>query len=525
MSNITFRLTGGTHVGLVRTNNEDNFIVNPDLSQQEWFIPNDTSQTIELGAAGCLMVVADGMGGMNAGEVASAITIDTIKDTFSAQKIDEIIKSDMKIRDFLHDTVLQADRNIKKRIKEDKSTEGMGTTVVIAWIVGQKAHICWCGDSRAYLFNSKFGGIVRLSKDHSYVQQLVDEGKLDPDLAFDHPNSNIITRCLGDSNSKAKPDYVCRQLSSGDVILLCSDGLCGLCRDEEIEGVLNMEAESIEQYKNALINAALEAGGYDNVTITLFQVVEAPGKTADISSTHNDYEIKPKPKKKSRKAVKWITAIVVLIVAIVVGLIALLPKCGDSGVAKPCFVQTWFEDVKQKITDLFNRNDEQGWEENPDDEVKPDEDVVGGDNNDGDNNNLPDTSNQEESKNIIDIETQPETQPKSEDKTLIEDHQAVVVDVAESKETVEKGKNVEQPTISVSSEPTKSAKPAEQVESAKPAEQVESAKPVEQTESAKPIEDKATDATDSSLQEQTKANKSEDSSSNQTSVSDVVATE
>ena len=82
MSDITFRLTGGTNVGLVRTNNEDNFIVNTDLTQTDWFLPSDTSKEIALGELGCLFVVADGMGGMNAGEVASAIAIDSVKEAY-----------------------------------------------------------------------------------------------------------------------------------------------------------------------------------------------------------------------------------------------------------------------------------------------------------------------------------------------------------------------------------------------------------------------------------------------------------
>ena len=118
------------------------------------------------------------------------------------------------------------------------------------------------------------------------MQQLVDEGKLDPELAFDHPNSNIITRSLGDSSQKAMPDYMSQRLSSGDIILLCSDGLCGLCDDPEILEVMSQEAESIDDVKNRLITAALNAGGHDNVTLTLFQVVHAPEATSFGMQTH-----------------------------------------------------------------------------------------------------------------------------------------------------------------------------------------------------------------------------------------------
>lgn len=318
MSDITFRLTGGTNVGLVRTNNEDNFIVNADLTQREWFIPNDTSETINLGEAGCLFVVADGMGGMNAGEVASAIAIDSVKEAFSIKDFSKITKSSNNIKEFLQKTIEQADSNIKNKVKEDPSTTGMGTTIVIAWVLADKVYISWCGDSRAYLFNAK-SGLIRLSKDHSYVQQLVDDGKLDTELAFDHPNSNIITRSLGDASSKARPDFISRKLSEGDNIMLCSDGLCGLCRDEEILDVMNNSIEDIEQCKNDLIAAALEAGGYDNVTIALFQVAtleESENEKID-ATTRNDFK---KPKRKTPKFLKLIIAIIAILI---IGAIAL----------------------------------------------------------------------------------------------------------------------------------------------------------------------------------------------------------
>ena len=296
MSDITFRLTGGTNVGLVRTNNEDNFIVNADLTQSDWFLPSDTSKEIELGELGCLFVVADGMGGMNAGEVASAIAIDSVKEAFSGNNLSKIISSPAKIKKFLQRTVETADSNIKAKVKEDPSTSGMGTTIVIGWVLHNTLHISWCGDSRAYLFNPS-SGLIRLSKDHSYVQQLVDAGKLDPELAFDHPNSNIITRSLGDSSVKAIPDYTSRTLFAGDLVFLCSDGLCGLCRDEEMLDVLNKQIDSIEQRKSDLITAALEAGGHDNVTVVMFEMVsvkEDESNRVDMN-THNDFK-KPKNK-------------------------------------------------------------------------------------------------------------------------------------------------------------------------------------------------------------------------------------
>lgn len=298
MSDITFKMTVATNVGLVRSNNEDNFIVCPNLNEQDnWFAPLSPDEVISLEEYGCVMVVADGMGGMNAGEVASEIAVNSIKSAYTAVKdFSKIVDCSNHIEAFMKKIIIEADTAIKKRVKEDPSTEGMGTTIVMAWVVEDIVHIAWCGDSRAYLFNRQ-SGISRLSNDHSYVQELVDTGKLDPELAFDHPNSNIITRSLGDSPVKAQPDYVCKRLSVGDYILLCTDGLCGLCRDEEIVNILKQELPSLEDYRNQLFEAAFEAGGYDNITIALFECMKV--KETTLANT-----IAPTKMKKQSKAEK-----------------------------------------------------------------------------------------------------------------------------------------------------------------------------------------------------------------------------
>jgi len=193
-----------------------------------------------------------------------------------------ITDSSSHIEDFLKKVIVNADSDIKDKVKQDPSTEGMGTTIVMAWILDEMVHVAWCGDSRAYLFNRQ-SGLCRISRDHSYVQELVDSGKLDAELAFDHPNSNIITRSLGDCPDRARPDYVSRGLSAGDYILLCSDGLCGLVRDDDIMAVLMQEHDTLEEYEKDLFTSALNAGGHDNITIALFECISAKNKA--LSST------------------------------------------------------------------------------------------------------------------------------------------------------------------------------------------------------------------------------------------------
>lgn len=298
MSDITFKMTVATNVGLVRSNNEDNFIVNPDLTNRSrWIVPSNADEVLALGENGCVMVVADGMGGMNAGEVASEIAVTYVKQAFSkVSDFSKIADCSNHVESFLKKIIVEADSAIKKRVKEDPSTAGMGTTIVVAWIVGEVVHIAWCGDSRAYLFNRQ-SGLSRLSNDHSYVQELVDSGKLDPELAFDHPNSNIITRSLGDSPVKAQPDYVCRRLSAGDYIILCTDGLCGLVRDEKILEIMMQERGTLAEYKEALFNASFEEGAYDNVTIALFECMSV--KEQNLASTVAPSA--PKIRKKAEK--------------------------------------------------------------------------------------------------------------------------------------------------------------------------------------------------------------------------------
>ena len=270
MSEVKIKLAAGTNVGLVRQNNEDNFVVSSDLSTSEWLIPQ-AGPHADLGELGALLVVADGMGGANAGEVASAIAVETIQDAFTPEQLREAVTDDKNAQEYMKNVVKQADLNILQRSKEDPSTQGMGTTIVMAWLLGDKAYVCWCGDSRCYVLNKR-NGLVQLSKDHSYVQELVDKGELSAELMHDHPLSNVITRCLGDVDNRANPETRIYQLHNDDIIMLCSDGLCGLCHDDQILDVMINFSDDPTECKNELISAALSAGGHDNVTIALAHI-------------------------------------------------------------------------------------------------------------------------------------------------------------------------------------------------------------------------------------------------------------
>lgn len=274
-NNIKFRIAAYTHEA-ARENNEDALLVDDNLSDDIiGQFKND--DVVDMNGNGILLMVADGMGGMNAGEVASTIARDTVKTRFEKEEIADVVKSPAKIRKYIEETIVLADSNIKEEGRKDSDKAGMGSTIVLAWIVNGIAYVGWCGDSRAYCFN-RANGLVRLSHDHSYVQELVDAGKIDEEVAIYHPDSNIITRSLGDPRKAAKPDIKEFPVHEGDIFLLCSDGLCGVLQDREIEGIMRGDYEKISDMRVALWTAAEAAGWHDNVTTALCEIVSGGEK-------------------------------------------------------------------------------------------------------------------------------------------------------------------------------------------------------------------------------------------------------
>lgn len=261
-------ITSITHKGLVRDNNEDAVAACCNLNIQQWDATDEVDAYQPLSPLGSLVVVADGMGGALAGEVASQIALDTLRERFA----DAEILNSQAVQDpaaFLTDSITEAHRRIVEHADLHPESIGLGTTIVVLWLKDETAHIAWCGDSRLYVFNPSTG-LRRLTKDHSYVQELVDNGKIAPDEAFGHPESNVITRCLGDAeNSDCIPDTMTYDTTPGDIFLLCSDGLCGYCHDTKIEQIMVDNYKHLKQCRDRLLNLALKAGGYDNITIAL----------------------------------------------------------------------------------------------------------------------------------------------------------------------------------------------------------------------------------------------------------------
>lgn len=330
MKKIKFRIAaytdaaGKVNPDAPRNGNEDNMYVCANLGKDgnDYLFSADKEEV--LNDYGCLLAVADGMGGMNAGEVASEIAINVVKESFSEDTMPEGVLQDTTSRTaFMESVIVNADAAIKTHAKSHPECEGMGSTIIMAWIYNGQATISWCGDSRTYLYRDA-EGLRQISKDHSYVQGLVDAGKITADEAFDHPYGNVITRSLGDPNAKAKPDSITIPIFKGDIILVNSDGLSGVLRDRELELIIKDNRQEMCLCRQALWKAAESAGWYDNVTAILCEITEGDTFDPTIIKTASDNVSKSFLNFRIKKStIRIISAILVtLIVGTVVWLLA-----------------------------------------------------------------------------------------------------------------------------------------------------------------------------------------------------------
>ena len=336
-NSITFRLTAYSDAAgkydptAPLKGNEDNFYVDDDLGDD---VPGrcQTDSEISMTEYGCLMAVADGMGGMNAGEIASGIAIETVKEYFEPHKIDaKLAGSSAGRRKYLEEVIKEADQRIKTDAKNNPEHEGMGSTIILAWIVGDKMTVSWCGASRAYRYNPN-SGLVPLSTDHSYVQELVNKGVISYEDTFEHPQGNIVTRSLGDPNHSARPETRDFDIYNNDIILLCSDGLSGVLRDRKtkdyngnyypgdtIEDIIAANTASMAQCRDALMSAAQNADWYDNVTVLLCQILNGAGDSPDESVSNIGKTEKTKSSWLRKSLVFVIPCIVCLICGYFIG--------------------------------------------------------------------------------------------------------------------------------------------------------------------------------------------------------------
>jgi serine/threonine protein phosphatase PrpC len=238
-----FTCAARTDVGIVRSGNEDNYLM---LAERGVFI------------------VADGMGGHAAGEVASEMAVRiTSSEIGSLRGL-----SDAEASDRVRSAIRAANDAIFERTLSEHDKRGMGTTATVLVLMPRRYLIGQVGDSRAYLLRN--GELLQLTKDHSYVQEQVDAGLLTPDQARVHPYSNVITRCVGASGD-VEPDIYAGTLEEGDVLLLASDGLTGMLEDEQLGRIL-LAAGDPETWVDKLVNEANRRGGLDNITAIVIRI-------------------------------------------------------------------------------------------------------------------------------------------------------------------------------------------------------------------------------------------------------------
>lgn len=248
-----FSCAARTDVGVVRSGNEDSYLM-----------------AVERG----LFIVADGMGGHAAGEVASDMATRIVAEVFRPARG----MSDDELMSQMIGAIRSANEAIFRRTLSEQDKKGMGTTVTAMTLLPRRYLIGHVGDSRAYLLRGDT--LSQLTKDHSYVQEQVDAGRLRPDEARVHPYANVITRCVG-SSSDVVPDLYFGTLEAGDLLLIASDGLTGMLDDPDVQEIMQ-SGEPLEQMVDTLIAGANHRGGLDNTTTILVRIEAVAPPTGEV---------------------------------------------------------------------------------------------------------------------------------------------------------------------------------------------------------------------------------------------------
>ncbi len=243
---LDYRAVAATDVGSVRDNNEDHLV---------FIRPYDAKVRA---SHGCLALVADGMGGHSSGEIASKMAADIIARNY--------FDSNHAVLNSLNRAFEKANKTIFQKADRNPALKGMGTTCTAVILLNNQIYLGHVGDSRAYLF--KGDKLLQLSNDHTYVQHLLDTGKISQEESLSHPQRNVITRAMGTA-PKLQADFSHHTLSfeQGDKLLICSDGLYEYINSEELKDILS--AESLNESAQSLINLAKQRGGHDNISVLI----------------------------------------------------------------------------------------------------------------------------------------------------------------------------------------------------------------------------------------------------------------
>lgn len=206
-----------------------------------------------------LFILADGMGGYKGGEIASSLAVNSTKN-YIYNNFNKISKERDSILKLIIDAIEFANLIVYEKSTENKDLHEMGTTLEVCLVYNSKAFIGHVGDSRIYRIRKNI--MRKLTKDHSYVENLIKDGTITQEQAYNHPKKNMLTKALG-CNSLVEPQVMCRGFVKDDIILMCSDGLTNMLKENEIYKIL---LENPEGPVEALIKASNELGGYDNIT-------------------------------------------------------------------------------------------------------------------------------------------------------------------------------------------------------------------------------------------------------------------
>ena len=224
-----------------------------EINQDYYSIPKP-EENLEL------FILADGMGGYNGGEVASKLAIESAK-SYIQNNFPQIEHTKEEILKLIQSAIEYANMVVYEKSKSEKELEGMGTTLDICFIYNNKIYIGHVGDSRIYRIRGEV--IRKLTKDHSYVQKLVEDGKITREEANHHPKKNMLMKALG-CTAYVEPDIRARNLEKGDILIMCSDGLTNMVEEKQIYELVK---DNPELAPEKLVNLANNAGGYDNITV------------------------------------------------------------------------------------------------------------------------------------------------------------------------------------------------------------------------------------------------------------------
>ncbi|MBR6702897.1 MAG: Stp1/IreP family PP2C-type Ser/Thr phosphatase [Clostridia bacterium] len=242
-------LAAKTDMGRVRENNQDSYSLG------------------ELTNGACYAIICDGMGGASEGKLASGECVRIVRERIKSGYYEGM--SDLSVKSLLFTAVEYANKYIFQLSQSDEKYRGMGTTIVAAVITADFVYAVHAGDSRAYLLNPQKGEIIQLTRDHSVVQRMVEDGTITAEEAVVHPKKNLITRAVG-VDSEVRTDFCQEDLISGDIVLLCTDGLSNYVSVSDL--VHLAQDYPVEEYVGKLIETAMNNGGRDNVTAVAVSV-------------------------------------------------------------------------------------------------------------------------------------------------------------------------------------------------------------------------------------------------------------